>query len=276
MERVVGGRLSRRGPPGGRFPATAAVRRYSVRRRARTGNRRRKKSRRSRIIYCRWCVRPAWPISRAWYRWKAARSWTCRSKTDARRVDVGELTDAEYQPGRYLRGVFEQVGTPPAVKIDVARPAGYPLPAAIVQRAEFFTLLSADGASQTQARFTLHTKAIYLEIKLPEKAELWSAQLLGPGGAPKAASLEAAARGRQPVDRVAGRRRRRRLPLAVGLRGPSDDRRWGCTARCGCPPRVCCSGPTGMTRSQPKCRWPTSNGRSACPAVIKRRGPAAR
>ena len=58
----------------------------------------------------------------------------------------------------------------------------YPLYSAIAQRAEFTTLLSADGASQTQARFTLRTKALYLEVKLPEGAELWSAELLGPGG----------------------------------------------------------------------------------------------
>ena len=53
----------------------------------------------------------------------------------------------------------------------------------LVERAEFNTLLSADGASQTQARFRLRTKALYLEVKLPAGGELWSAQLLGQGGA---------------------------------------------------------------------------------------------
>ena len=105
--------------------------------------------------------------------------------TAARRVDVGELAATEYQPGRYLRGVFGFVGAPPAVKIDVTPHQGYPLYSAIAQQAQFTTLLSADGASQTQARFMLRTKALYLEVKLPEGAELWSAQLLGPrGGAP--------------------------------------------------------------------------------------------
>ena len=171
-------------------------------------------------------------------------------KTDARRVNVGELTVAEYQPGCYLRGVFEQVGAPPAVTIDVTRPAGYRLPAAIVQRAEFFTLLSADGASQTQARFTLRSKALYLEVKLPEKAELWSAQLLAPGGGPEAHSIEAAARGRQPAHRLAGRRGRRRLPLAIDLRGPADDPAGDARHVAGACPAVAAAGRPSCRRKQ--------------------------
>ena len=110
-------------------------------------------------------------------------------KTQARRVDVGELVaGTEYQLGRRLLGAFGFVGAPPALAVDVTRHAGYPLYPAIAQRAELTTLLAADGASQTQARFTLRTKALYLEVKLPKGAELWSAQLLGqdgrPGGVP--------------------------------------------------------------------------------------------
>ena len=71
---------------------------------------------------------------------------------------------------------------PPAVKIDVTPHQGYPLYSAIAQQAQFTTLLSADGASQTQARFMLRTKALYLEVKLPKGAELWSAQCWGRGG----------------------------------------------------------------------------------------------
>ena len=80
-------------------------------------------------------------------------------KTPARSVDVGELGKAKYLPGRRLLGVFGFVGTPPALAVDVTRHAGYPLYPAIAQRAELTTLLAADGASQTQARFTLRTKA---------------------------------------------------------------------------------------------------------------------
>ena len=102
--------------------------------------------------------------------------------TTARRVDVGELPDT-CQPGRHLRGVFSLVGAPPPpVSIDVTRRDGYPLSAAVAREARFFTLLSADGSAQTQARFTLRTKALYLQVELPAGAELWSAQLLGPDG----------------------------------------------------------------------------------------------
>lgn len=102
-----------------------------------------------------------------------------RIKTDARRVDVGELVDAEYQPGRRLLGAYGFVGKPVAVTIDVSRDPGYGLPAAIVQRAELSTHLAAEGVSQTQGRFMLRTKALYLEVELPPGSELWAASLDG-------------------------------------------------------------------------------------------------
>jgi hypothetical protein len=98
-------------------------------------------------------------------------------RTDARRVDAGQLAGAEHQPGRRLLGAYGFVGEPPAVTADAAHHPGYLLAPAIVERAELTTLLSADGRSQTQANFRLRTKASYLEVKLPEEAELWSAQL---------------------------------------------------------------------------------------------------
>ena len=98
---------------------------------------------------------------------------------DARRVDVGELVDAEYQPGRRLLGVLSFVGDPAEVKVDVSRDAAYRLKPAIVQQAELHTYLSAEGTSQTQAEFRLHTKAQYLEIRLPDGSELWSALVDG-------------------------------------------------------------------------------------------------
>ncbi len=71
---------------------------------------------------------------------------------DARRVDVGELTkEAEYRPGRHLRGVFSLVGAKKPVTIDVDPP---PRLSALRGRrpagAILLTLLSADGASQTR------------------------------------------------------------------------------------------------------------------------------
>ncbi|NUQ63983.1 MAG: hypothetical protein HUU20_16010, partial [Pirellulales bacterium] len=95
----------------------------------------------------------------------------------ARRVDVGELVDAEYQPGRRLLGVFGFVGEPAAITVDVSRHPGYGLDPAIVQRAELLTQLSAEGISQTAALFQLRAKALYLAVQLPPQSALWSADL---------------------------------------------------------------------------------------------------
>jgi PHD/YefM family antitoxin component YafN of YafNO toxin-antitoxin module len=97
--------------------------------------------------------------------------------TDARRVDMGELSQARRQPGRGLLGVFGFVGEPPEVSVDVFRRPGYWLHPTIVERAELTTRLSAAGESVTVARFDLRTKAVYLEVELPAGAELWSADL---------------------------------------------------------------------------------------------------
>ena len=102
-----------------------------------------------------------------------------RVETAARPVDVGELAVAEYQPGRRLLGAYGFVGEPAAVKLDVLRHPGYAICPAIVQQCDLDTILSPDGQSQTQARFKLRTKAIYLQVKLPAGAELWSAELNG-------------------------------------------------------------------------------------------------
>jgi hypothetical protein len=97
----------------------------------------------------------------------------------ARKVDVGELAAAEYQPGRRLLGAYGFLGAPPAVKISVARHPAYFLPPAIVQRAELATALSAAGRAQTAARLLLRTKALFLEIRLPAGSRLWAATLDG-------------------------------------------------------------------------------------------------
>jgi hypothetical protein len=94
-----------------------------------------------------------------------------------RRIDIGELVDAEYQPGRRLLGAFGFVGDPPPVKVSVARELPYDLPRTIVQRAELATVLSAEGLAQSAARFLLKTKALFLEVQLPQGSTLWSATL---------------------------------------------------------------------------------------------------
>jgi len=100
-------------------------------------------------------------------------------KTVARRVDIGELVDAEYQPGRRLLGAYGFVGDTAPVAVSVARHPTLGLPPAIIQRAELATVLSADGLAQTAARFLLRTKALFLEVRLPKDSTLWSAALDG-------------------------------------------------------------------------------------------------
>ena len=97
----------------------------------------------------------------------------------ARRVDVGELADADHQPGRRLLGAFAFAGDPSTVKatVAIARPAARPLPPAIVEEADLTTLLSAQGVSLTSASFSLRTGALLLEVQLPPESELWSAHL---------------------------------------------------------------------------------------------------
>lgn len=108
-------------------------------------------------------------------------------ETTGRKIDVGELVDADYQVGRRLLGAYGFVGAPPRVSVDVFRRAAYGLPAAIVQRVEFVTLVSSNGRSQTGARYHLRTKATYLQIDLPDPAQtqLWSATLDGVPATPQ-------------------------------------------------------------------------------------------
>lgn len=96
-----------------------------------------------------------------------------------RKVDVGELVDAEYQPGARLLGVYAFVGDSTECKVRVTQHPAAELPPAIVQRAELATVLSANRVSQTAARFLLRTKALFLEVRLPEGSTLWSATLDG-------------------------------------------------------------------------------------------------
>ena len=102
-----------------------------------------------------------------------------------RRVDVGELVDAQYQPGRRLLGAFEFIGDAPVVRARATRHPSYELPSAIIQRAELATLVSANGIAQTAARFLLRTRASLLEVQLPTGAELWTIYLDGQPSQPQ-------------------------------------------------------------------------------------------
>ena len=96
-----------------------------------------------------------------------------------RRVDVGELVDADYQPGRRLLGVFGYVDRPGVVTVDVIRREGHSLFAAIVHRARLVSRVSAAGVCQTVADFRLLTKVPLVEVSLPEHAQLWSGNVNG-------------------------------------------------------------------------------------------------
>ena len=105
--------------------------------------------------------------------------------TALRKVDVGLLAEADYQPGRRLLGAFGYGGDDAEVKVTIARPAGYDLPTVIVERAELLTMISTSGRSQTVARFQLRSKALLVEVQLPKGSQLWSAYLDGKPSQPQ-------------------------------------------------------------------------------------------
>ena len=103
-------------------------------------------------------------------------------RTTMRRVDVGELAEAEYTPGlegRQLLGAFASTADDSTIAAAIARRDLRPLPAAIVQRAELVTLVSKAGVSQSAARYLLQTKLPFLAVRFPADAELWSVSLNG-------------------------------------------------------------------------------------------------
>ena len=90
--------------------------------------------------------------------------------TQARKVDVGELVDADYEIGRRLLGSYILTDGVGEVWVQVKHREGYALPETLVQRSELVTLVSTFGKSQTAARFLLRSKASFLEVTLPEGA----------------------------------------------------------------------------------------------------------
>jgi len=94
-------------------------------------------------------------------------------------VDIGELAEADYRPGRRLLGAFAHGDVRPNIRIDVVRHPAYALIPSIVEQCEMDTRLSTDGRGLSQARFRLRTKAVFLQVQLPAGAVLWSAELDG-------------------------------------------------------------------------------------------------
>ena len=107
-------------------------------------------------------------------------------ETKGRSVDVGEFSEAVYQPGRYLLGAYSWPNEKLALVAKNTRRPIYQLPSAIVQRAEMVTSISNNGKAQTAARFKLVTKQQpFLRVELPAKATLWSVQLDGQPAKPQ-------------------------------------------------------------------------------------------
>ncbi|MCE9545462.1 MAG: hypothetical protein K8T25_08085 [Planctomycetia bacterium] len=102
-----------------------------------------------------------------------------------REVDVGELSAAEYTPGKQLLGAYAFVGNPPAVGLSITRIQDYAIPTSLVQKASLITAISAGGVSQTSAQFELKTKDNYLHIVLPDDSTLWSVMIDGQPGRPQ-------------------------------------------------------------------------------------------
>jgi len=102
-------------------------------------------------------------------------------KTVHRAVDEAELYQARYllqnpaQGGdRRLIGAYGYTGRDGVLTIDVLRRQQHVLPSAIAQRAELLTRISANGLTQSLARYDLVTKSTILEVALPGDAILWT------------------------------------------------------------------------------------------------------
>jgi hypothetical protein len=100
-------------------------------------------------------------------------------ETSARRVDVGELTSNTYAIGRRLVGAFSYLGGDMEAFARVQKRISYGLPSALIQRAELVTQVSAQGVTQSVARYQIVSKASLLEITLPNDSQLWTIFLDG-------------------------------------------------------------------------------------------------
>ncbi|QDU31570.1 hypothetical protein ETAA8_67290 [Anatilimnocola aggregata] len=104
-----------------------------------------------------------------------------QATTVNRTVDEAELYQARYlleqsvaTADRRVIGAYGYQGSDGLIKIDVVRREQHALPSAIVQLAELVTRVSANGLTQSVARYDLVTKATMLEVSLPGDAVLWT------------------------------------------------------------------------------------------------------
>ncbi len=99
--------------------------------------------------------------------------------TVARKVDVGELTSDTYAIGRRLVGAYSYLGGEMTAGANLSKRVSYGLPSALIQRAELVSQVSAQGITQSVARYQFVSKASLLEITLPAGSQLWTIFLDG-------------------------------------------------------------------------------------------------
>jgi hypothetical protein len=106
-------------------------------------------------------------------------------KETGRRIDVGELADADYQVGPHLLGAYLLPDGVGEIWVQIKQREEYGLPPILIERGKLETLMSTSGTSVTGARFLLRSKAAYLEVTLPRGATLWSASVDGVPSSPQ-------------------------------------------------------------------------------------------
>jgi hypothetical protein len=92
----------------------------------------------------------------------------------AREVDLGELSDATYQPGPRLIGTFAYTGKPEAGSLTLNAQELVEVLDTRLRRLSLDSVVSVRGEVQHQAVFILEEAPAFLSLRLPEDAEAWS------------------------------------------------------------------------------------------------------
>ena len=94
-----------------------------------------------------------------------------------RPVDVGELAAANYQPGPRLLGVYSYLDDSPEIVVNLSPRDLIAMRPTLIESAELTTRVSAEGLSETFAKYRLRTKEVTLQVELPREAVLWSVSI---------------------------------------------------------------------------------------------------
>ncbi|WFB36898.1 hypothetical protein P3T73_03865 [Kiritimatiellota bacterium B12222] len=100
-------------------------------------------------------------------------------------VDLGELSDAQYQPGPRLLGTFAYAGTPPVTSLEAVAQVLVEVPETQLRRLVMNSRLSVTGEVQNQALFLLENAPPFLAVVLPEDADSWSVEVDGQAAEPR-------------------------------------------------------------------------------------------